>query len=230
MKAVAALLASCLALPTLAIPTQIEAEYRISAGGMPIARVVETYVRKGDTYRIESTTRAEGVLKLFRDETVVVTSEGRFGPAGLVPLRFEQQRSGDRSRDIRAAFDWEKSVLRSAYRGEETTHALPPGTQDRLSIMYQFMNVTRSGTEVHMHMSNGRKVESYSYRLMDEPRLSTPAGEFATLHYERVTESAREARAQLWLASERFNLAVRVVFEDANGLKLDQTLVNLTTR
>lgn len=228
---VAAFVLACLhALPALAVPTQVEAEYQISTAGLTIGRVSETYVRKGDVYRIESTTRAEGVLKLFRDETVVLRSEGRVGPSGLVPLHFEQTRSGDRSRDIRADFDWEKSLLRSEYRGEETTHALPPGTQDRLSIMYQFMNVERRGAEVRMHMSNGRKVELYAYRLVDEPRLATPAGEFATVHYERITESSKESRAQLWLARDRFNIPVRVVFEDSSGLKLEQTIVNLTTK
>lgn len=230
MKAFVLALACLLAPPAFAIPTQVEAEYRISTNGITIGHVSETYVRQGATYRIESTTRTEGVFKLFRDDTVVLQSAGRVGPGGLQPLRFEQRRAGDRSRDILAQFDWEKSLLRSEYRGEETTHALPPGTQDRLSIMYQFMNATPRGDRVRMHMSNGRKVELYAYRLVDEPRLATPAGEFDTAHYERVTDGEKESRAQLWLARDRFNIPVRVMFEDASGLKLDQTLLSLTTR
>jgi hypothetical protein len=212
------------------LPTQVEAQYQISAGGMTIGRVHETYVRTGDSYRIESTTRAEGVLKLFRDETVIVASEGRVGPRGLEPLRYEQRRTGDATRDISATFDWEKSQLRSTYRGESSVHALPAGTQDRLSVMYQFMNLAVAAERVRMPMSNGRKVDLYTYRKVDEPRLATPAGEFATAHYERVTEDEKENRAELWLARDRFNLPVRVVFEDNRGLRLEQTLVSLTTR
>jgi len=230
MRVAAFAVACLLAAPAFAVPTQVEAEYRISTNGITIGSVSERYVRTGDTYRIESTTRAEGVLKLFRDDTVVLLSEGRVGPGGLQPLRFEQRRAGDRSRDILAEFDWKRSLLRSEYRGEENTLALPPGTQDRLSIMYQFMNAPPGGGRVRLHMSNGRKVDLYSYRKVDEPRLSTPAGEFDTTHYERVTESEKESHAQLWLARDRFNLPVRVVFEDANGLRLDQTLVSVTTR
>lgn len=226
----AAVAAACLlATPALAIPTQVEAEYRISTNGLAIGHVSETFVRQGDTYRIESTTRAEGVLKLFRDETVVLRSEGRIVAGGLQPLRFEQRRSGDASRDIRAGFDWGMSLLRSEYRGELTTHALPAGTQDRLSVMYQFMNL-RTEASVRVHMSNGRKVELYAYRKVDEPRIETPAGEFATAHYERVTDSGKESHAEVWLARERFNFPVRVVFQDANGLRLEQTLLSLTTR
>lgn len=226
----AAFAAACLlATPALAIPTRIEAEYRISTNGLAIGHVSETFVRQGDSYRIESTTRAEGILKLFRDETVVLQSEGRIVEGGLRPLRFEQRRSGDASRDIRAAFDWEKSLLRSEYRGELTTHALPAGTQDRLSVMYQFMNL-RTEASVRVPMSNGRKVELYAYRKVDEPRVETPAGEFATVHYERVTESDKESRAEVWLARERLNFPVRVVFQDANGLRLEQTLLSLAIR
>lgn len=226
-----AFLLACLLAPhALAIPTHVEAEYRISTSGITIGRVSETYVREGDTYRIESTTRTEGVFKLFRDDTVVLVSEGRLGPGGLQPLRFEQKRAGDRSRDILADFDWAKSLMHSEYRGEATTHPLPPGTQDRLSLMYQFMNVVPQGERIRMHMSNGRKVELYTYRKVDEPRLATPAGEFATAHYERVTESEKESRAQLWIAKDRYNIAVRVVFEDANGLRLEQTIMSLTAR
>ena len=56
-------------------------------------------MRKGDAYRIESTTRAEGVLKLFRDETVIARERGAGRPRGLEPLRFEQRRT--RRRDPR---------------------------------------------------------------------------------------------------------------------------------
>lgn len=223
-------LAGLLALPALALPTEVVAEYLISTNGITIGRVHETYVRRGDTYRIESTTRAEGILKLFRDDTVFVESEGRVGPKGLEPLRFEQRRASDPGKDVRAAFDWEKSQLRSEYRGERKVLPLPPGTQDRLSVMYQFMNVSRAGERVRVPMSNGRKVDFYTYRRVDAPRLETPAGAFDTVHYERVTESEKENRAELWLARDRYNLPVRVVFEDTRGLRLEQTLQSLTTR
>jgi hypothetical protein len=62
------------------------------------------------------------------------------------------------------------------------------------------------------------------------PRLDTPAGEFATVRYERVTASGRDSHAQIWLAKEHHNMPVRVVFEDASGLRLEQTITSLTTR
>jgi hypothetical protein len=212
-----------------ATPTEVRAEYTVSKSGFVIGRVIEMYERKGDTYRIESTTRSEGVLKFFLDDSVTLRSEGRIGDGGLQPLTFAQTRAGDHSRDIAATFDWERSLLHSDFRGERKEVPLPRGTQDRLSIMYQFMNLV-PGSEVRMHMSNGRKVDSYTYRRVADEPLKTAAGNFDAAHFERVTETERESHAQIWIAKDRFNIPVRVVFEDSNGIRLEQNLVNLTTR
>ena len=79
-------------------------------------------------------------------------------------------------------------------------------------------------------MSNGRKVDMYTYRLVNEERLVTRAGEFDTLHFERVTESGNESRAEVWLAKDRHNFPVRIVFDDPKGFRLEQTIVGLQTR
>lgn len=224
------LLLALLSSAAWATPTAIEAEYRISRNGLHIGRVQETYARDGAAYRIESVTRTDGVLKLLYDDSIVLQSEGRFGASGLVPLRFEQRRARDPGRDIRATFDWDRAVMHSEYKGEKQDHALPRGTQDRLSIMYQFMNVRPIGDEVTMHMSNGRKVELYRYRKVDEPVLSTPAGDFETLHYARVTENEHESKAEIWIAKDRFQLALRAIFDDSSGARLEQSIQRLSTR
>jgi len=224
-----ALLLLALAQPVAALPERIEAEYHIYKAGLFIGRVQETFVRTGDAYSIRSVTRSEGLLKVFLDDTLTVHSEGRVGPAGLQPLVFEQRRAGDPSRDIRATFDWKNRLLHSQYRGEAKDVELPPGTQDRLSILYQFMNLPPGEDRVHMHMSNGRKVELYTYVKTEEARLKTPAGDFETQRFERVTDGERQSKAQVWVAKDRFNIPVRIVFDDPNGLSLEQTLFELRT-
>jgi hypothetical protein len=223
----ALLLAACAT--ALAAPVEITAEYGLTAAGMSIGRVKETFARKADTYTIQSVTRSEGVLKLLIDDQIVLSSSGRVLPSGLQPLAFSQRRGRDGSRDIEATFDWDRGVMRSAYKGEQSEVPLPRQTQDRLSVMYQFMNLDLRGGLVVMPMSNGRKVETYTYRFVDESRLTTPAGEFDTLHFQRVT-SGKESRAEVWLAKDRFNFPVRLIFDDPKGMRLEQTLVALQTR
>ena len=229
MKAIAALLVATAANAT-PVPAEIRAEYEVTSAGVRIGRVTDTYLRKGDTYRIESVTRSEGPLKLFLDDQVTLESTGRIVGGNLRPAQFGQRRAKDPSRDVSATFDWERGVIHSSYKGERKEIPLPSSTQDRISLLYQLMSVTAAAGNMTIPMSNGRRVEVYTYRVVDNVRISTPAGEFETLHLERVNASARENRAEVWLAKERFNFPVRVVFDDARGLRLEQNLVAMQAR
>lgn len=230
MRVLAALLLFACASAHAAMPGEITAEYRLSTAGVTIGRVTESFSRKGDTYSIQSVTRSEGVLKIFMDDQITTQSTGRVTARGLQPLEFIQRRQGDAEDNIRATFDWSKGVLTSEFRGKTKTAALPRETQDRLSLLYQFMNLAPREGEVVLPMSNGRNVVFYTYRLVGEVKLTVPAGEFHAFHYERVNTSEREPKAHVWLAKDRFNLPVRVLFDDSKGLKLEQVLVNLEIR
>ena len=228
MKLLAALLVASTA--AAAIPNEITAEYQITNSGVRIGRVSETFTRKGDDYSIQSVTRSEGPLKLIFDDQVTMESSGKVVASGLRPIHFEQKRARDSRRDVDASFDWDRGVMRSTFRGEISEVPLPADTQDRLSLMYQFMRARAVAGAMKVPMSNGRKVELYTYRLVNEERITTPAGEFDTLHFERVTSKPSESRADVWLAKAHHNFPVRVVFDDPKGFRLDQTLVALQTR
>lgn len=231
MRIAAALFFTACAGLAWASPTEVTAQYEVRVLGAVGARVQETYVRKGDSYTIESKSTSEGLVKMLRDETIFFSSAGKVGSAGLQPMVFERHQLNDRSRDVRATFDWKNGVMRSEYRGEANDVKLPGGTQDRLSLMYQFMaqGSQSAPKTVDVDMADGRKIQRYSYRLVDEPRLKTPAGDFDTLHYERIVEPGH-SRTEFWLARDRHFMPVRVVYEDSKGIKFDQTLVQLQAR
>ena len=228
-RALALLFLFTLATAARALPVEVSAQYRLMSAGVLIGIVNESFRREGDRYSIRSVTRSEGALKLVLDDNVTVQSRGRINDAGLQPLEFEQKRAGDTSRDIRATFDWERGVMVSRYKGESREIPLPKATQDRLSVMYQFMTLKPTST-VELNMSNGRKVDLYTYRLVEQARLATPAGDFDTVHYERVTSSPTDRKTAVWLARDRFNIPVRVVYDDPKGLKLEQVLTQLQVR
>jgi hypothetical protein len=212
-----------------AAPTRIEAEYQLTNRGVNIGRMTETYVRTGDNYEIQSVSRSEGLLKVLFDEQITLQSAGRVSAEGLHPARFEERRTREPKRNVEADFDWERGVMHSRFRGETSRHTLPPATQDRISMMYQFMYVKGRGGNLTLSMSNGRKIELYTYRLVDEPRISTPVGEFDTLHFERVTSKGNDRHVEVWLAKSHHNFPVRVVLDDPRGLRVEQTLVSLRT-
>jgi hypothetical protein len=212
------------------IPSEITAEYQVTNHGVTIGRVSEHFVRKGDNYSIQSVTRSEGPLKIFLDDQVTLESTGKVVAGGLRPMTFGQRRARDSRRDVEATFDWERGVMRSTFRGEASEVPLPKETQDRISLMYQLMRANQRDGALRIPMSNGRKVEVYTYRFVDEVRVATPAGEYDTLHFERVTGNPKENKAEVWLAKDHHNFPVRIVFDDPRGLRLEQSLVALQAR
>ena len=229
MKTALAFLVSLLASSAaFALPSDIAAEYRlVIAGGLTIAHVSETYSRTGDQYAIRSVTRSEGPLKLFLDDQLTLQSSGRVVAGGLQPLAFAQHRASTDKGAVQATFDWTRGVMHTQYGDNDKDVPLPDDTQDRISVMYQFMNLKAGPGTVTLPMSNGRKVELYTYRFVGEESLRTPAGTFDTMHYERVRSSPGESKAEVWLAKDRFNFPVRVVFDDARGPRVEQILVAL---
>ncbi|HEY2628322.1 MAG TPA: DUF3108 domain-containing protein [Usitatibacter sp.] len=211
-------------------PTEISAQYTITAAGMTIGHVSESFVRKGDSYTIQSVTRSEGLLKTFVDDEFTAQSTGRVGNEGLQPLSYEEHRAKDSKRDLKSEFDWDKGVMRTVMHGENSEVALPKETQDRISMMYQFVNQKKFGDTFVVPMADRRKIETYTYRLVEEVTLATPIGAFDTLHYERVVNDPKDTRADVWLARERFNFPVRVVFDDPRHFRLEQNVVALEAK
>jgi hypothetical protein len=230
MKRLAALLFAFTSLAAAAQPNEVTAQYRVTNNGMTIGHITETFARKGDTYTIQSVTRSDGVLKPFLDDQITVESSGRVGAAGLQPLLYVERRLKDSQRDTKATFDWAKGVIRVLFRGENSEIALPRDTQDRLSVMYQFMSIRDFGDTMSFPLAERRKVELFNYKLVEEGKLATPAGEFDTRHYQRVTTDSKETKADVWLAKDRNNFPVRLILDDPKGFRLDQIIVDLQTR
>jgi hypothetical protein len=211
-------------------PLEISARYAITNGGITIGSVKETFVRQGDSYSIQSVTRSEGMLKMFVDDQITVESTGRVGAEGLQPLAYNEHRAKDSKRDLKSEFDWTKGVMRTLLHGENTEVALPAETQDRISMMYQFMNMKQFSQTLVVPMADRRKVEFFTYKLVDEDTIATPAGEFATRHYQRIVNNPRDTKAEVWLAKDRNNFPVRIVLDDPKGFRLEQTIEALDTR
>ena len=216
---------------TAAPPAQIEAQYVVTTnGGITIGRANENFTRKGDTYSIRSETRSEGVLKTFVDDQFTVESSGRVGKEGLKPLEYNERRAKDNKRDLKSTFDYKIDVMHTEMRGEPSDAWVPPGTQDRISIMYQFAHLPELGDTLVIPMADRRRIKTYTYKMIGEERISTPAGEFDTRHYQRVLDEPKETKVDVWLAKARNNIPVRVIFDDPKGFKLEQSLTALEAK
>jgi hypothetical protein len=237
MRLLGFLIALLASLAAASQPTHVESEYIVTAGGgITIGRAKASFARNGDTYSIKSEMRSDGALKVFLDDQFTTESSGRVDKDGLKPLEYSERRAKDSKRDFKSTFNWNNNVVHTVVHDDPSDAWFPPGTQDPLSLYYQFMHMKDLGNTFAIPLSDRRKVSAYTYKLIDEARIVTPAGEFDTRHYQRIPPEQliptdrKESRVDVWLAKDRYNFPVRVVVDDPSGYKLEQSLVALDTK
>lgn len=209
-------------------PSRVEAEYTLELEGLDVAEIKETYTRNGDSYRIESVSRAVGIAAMFKSETITVISTGSILEQGLHPQRVTQERIKDTERNSNATFDWAAHQLTLNDRNGTRQVTLPEDTQDRLSAMYQFMFLDLQGkSTLDFHMTNGSKLDIYNYQITADQNIEVPFGTFKAI-YVSTPPQANGAKTEIWLATERNQLPVKVVVTEGGGNRYTQTLTRLT--
>ena len=215
----------CVAGPSFAAsPSSVRATYEIYKSGIPIALIEETYTLSKDRYTLVSTTRATGLLAVFRPGKIVLSSSGLVGAHGLKPLKFSDLREGEGGKNRSAEFDWNTMQLTMIQQEQRTVVPLPEDTQDRLSAMYQFMFLPLAKADkLDFHMTNGGKLDIYNYRITHDQSVTVPLGTFKALYVASVPEP-RSNRTEIWLATEHANFPYKMVITDPDGDSLTQVL------
>ena len=198
--------------------------------GLHIAVMNESFEAKDGGYRLASETRAIGLFALFERQPLRFTSSGRLTDAGLQPQRLEGRRGDADPRQVRAEFDWHAGRLTIVHEGRTDTVALPPGTQDRLSLMYQFMFLAPEKLQrLEFTMTNGRKLDRYRYTASPGVEIDTPLGRMTTLHLVKQ-HRPDESGTEIWLSPQHRYLPVRVLVQEEDGTRYEQFITRLEIR
>lgn len=214
----------CFAGSSFAAPSSVLATYEIYKGGINIAQIEEVFTRNKDRYTLISTTRAVGLLAVFRPGRIVISSNGLIDAHGLKPLYFSDIREGEGGKNRSAEFDWNARQLTLIQQEQRSVMPLPDGTQDRLSAMYQFLflSLAKSGL-LDFYMTNGGKLDIYNYRITTGQSVTVPLGTYKALYVASVPE-AKSNRTEIWLATEHANFPFKMVITDPDGGQLSQVL------
>lgn len=203
---------------------RIRAVYDVMKGSIRIATISEIYTRTRDRYRIESASKAVGLLALFKPETIRTSSEGTLTAQGLRPVTFIQTREVDSERNVRADLDWDARRITLTDRNGKRTLPLRGATQDRLSAMYQFMFMPlHNATALSFDMTNGSKVDDYGYRITPSQSVTVPLGTFKALYLVSTPEEGLR-KTEIWLAAEHAHFPYKMIVTESNGDKLTQVL------
>jgi hypothetical protein len=225
-----AVFAAAAAAGIAAPPASVKASYDVFRNGLHVAVVQETFETNDARYQIVSESNPAGLLAMFVRTRVKVYSSGAVTQAGLRPEQFEYGRLDDTSKNVSATFDWRAAQLHMTFDGRNESIALPQDTQDRVSLMYQFMflDAEKLGN-LAFHMTNGKKIEPYRYRPAGREPIDTPLGKLNSLRLIKQREPGDNA-VEVWLAPDRNFIPVKVLILENDGSKYEQVITGLEIR
>lgn len=225
LSSVFCLLPSAYAAP----PDSVQATYDVYKSGLQV-EIREIYTRDRDRYTLSSVWTPVGLLAILKPEKIFIDSGGLIGKQGLQPLFLNHRREIDESKNSRAEFDWNTKQLTLIHQAHRTVVALPDGTQDRLSVMYQFMFLPLQNTgALYFPMTNGNKLDNYRYTVTHDQTVRVPAGEFKAIYLDSQAGPG-EGRTEIWLATQHHNLPCKMIVTEANGDQFTQVLSKLDVR
>ncbi|MHB0986786.1 MAG: DUF3108 domain-containing protein [Sulfuricella sp.] len=205
-----------------AMPQRVVIRFTLFKGlkGLRVGRAEQNWIVDGERYTISSVVEATGLFSLFASGKYIQLSQGALAPDGLKPFDYRAERGQAADKTDTARFDWNAMTLALASGGNKQTLKLPEGTQDLLSFMYQLAFAPPQRSVVRMTVTNGRKLDSYAYWVVEEA-LDTPMGKLNTLHLGKQREEG-EKDTEVWLAADYHYLPVKIsqIDQDGDGLVL----------
>lgn len=206
-----------------AAPKSVKLTYEVKRNGQQFGNVTETYTQNGKQYTLQSITKGSGVYALLGERKLM--SQGDITKDGLRPKHFESLQSSNAKKTLINDFDWKTRMLNMQVKGQTEQVALVPGTQDLLSVMYQFMFKPPALGQLKLPITTGKRLRTHQYQVSAQStKLVTPAGEFKVLE---LTEMDDADAKKIYLAPEKYALPVKIVVQD-DGATIEQLLTHIT--
>ncbi|MGE5526378.1 MAG: DUF3108 domain-containing protein [Rhodospirillaceae bacterium] len=191
-----------------------------------IGRTVQNWEFENGTYRIGSRSETTGLAAVLRSERRTYLSEGVVTHAGLQPNAFLMSRTRRGETEVaRARFDWNAGQISWGTSDERNQAALPAGSQDFLSLMYQFSLAPPKSGRITVPLTTGTKFETYELDVLPEETIDTPLGSLRTLPLRQVRKPGAET-IQIWLAADYRHLPVMVRFFGRDGEPSGEQVAN----
>jgi hypothetical protein len=219
-------------------PHRVTLVYELSYNGTVAAELTEVLEHDGKNFTLASEGRGKGIGALLYRGAAKRLCRGEIVGAGLRPLEYRDQR-GDKPADI-ARFDWAKNTLTQEHEGKSETASMPAAGassgasfpyQDRLSFLYnlafQAAPDVKVGRQIKATLTDGKGLSQFQYQIAGKERLKTPAGELDTIHLVKQRENNDDRGTELWFASERDFLPVRILVIEKNGTRIDQVVTRI---
>lgn len=208
------------------LPPSAELSYAIKAKqkGIPVeGDAVMRWNAEAGKFSVSNEARAMIVGKILDAKTV-----GAIDSYGLAPLSFTEKRY--RRAATTTSFDRNAGLIR--FTASEQTYPIQGGEQDRNSAIWQLVAVARAmpakfkpGSNWTFFVAGRRDAEPWTFKVINQEKLSTPLGEVNTVHIERTPASdSKDQHLDIWLAPSLEWYPARLRFREDDGDYIEQTL------
>ena len=210
-------------------PHKLSLTYEVSYNGVVAAELIEVLEHDGKSFSLSSEGRGKGLGALLYRGAAKRSCRGEVTRDGLRPLEYRDQR-GDKPAAT-ARFDWVRKTLTREHEGRSETTAMSLPLQDRLSFLYNFAfqqtSELKPGREIKITVTDGKGLARFQYSIAGTEVLKTAAGDLETVHLVKQRENQDDKGTELWFASARDYLPVRILVIEKDGVRIDQVLTRI---
>jgi len=213
------------------LPPSADLAYDLSAQQKGIGLKGEALIawRAGDgkyDVNVEARVSLLGKLNEYR-------SQGVIDPYGLAPETFTEKRY--RKESTTTTFDRGDKAI--TFTEAKQPYAMKGGEQDRASVTWQLASVARAagaarfkpGSEWTFIVAGRRDAEPWTFKVVNQEKISTGMGELDTIHVRREPRDGRGDNVDVWLAPGQEWYPVKIRFADERDT-IDQTLKSITRK
>ena len=202
-----------------ALPRRGRIAFNILYGNnrFPVGKMVQSWEVEAGSYRLASEAETSGIVDLFRPQRLRHISQGKVMPHGLRPDSFLVSRTRRGQNEAsQARFDWSAGQLTYGSARDQKHAALPAGTQDLMSLMYQFSLTPPAPGRHRFPIATGSRFEVYDIEVAVEETIETPLGTLKALPVKQIARAGSES-IEFWLAAEYRYLPVKIRHYDREG-------------
>ncbi len=214
--------------PFPAFPPKGRITYQLTMGPEKslVGRTVQTWQIENMQYQLGSQSESIGLIEVFKPHRYRYLSQGTLSELGLRPERFLSSiQRGSRTDEALAVFDWENQRITLGRAPQQTTVALPPGSQDIISFMYQLALSLPPPGRIRIPFTRGSRLDLISFDVLAQETIETPLGQLRATPVVQVRQDGQESLA-VWLAIDYRNLPVRIRFFSRDGEPAGEQLVS----
>ncbi|KPK27228.1 MAG: hypothetical protein AMJ66_11315 [Betaproteobacteria bacterium SG8_40] len=202
-------------------PQHVELSFEIRFGKLQLGVGEDRLEHDGKHYEVYNDTIPKGIAAIFIND-IRRESKGSITSTGLRPVSFIEH---GRKNGIRAAeFDWSNNKLRLIHDETNEIVDLPEGAIDQASLPYAFAFAGKVPESFTVHVTDGRRLAQYQYRIVGNERIASALGELETIHIEKVRGPEDKRSFEFWVATEHNYLPVQMRFTDKKGRRFDSVV------